>query len=132
MIIPITPAPVSRLAELTGAEVVGAPPNPAVKRPYLPDRILGEGDVIETELGPLRAIATPGHTAGHLCLALEGSTFLFSGDHVMGWSTSVVVPPDGSMADYMASLDRLLIERRRSICRAMAMRSPTVRRGSGS
>lgn len=101
---------VRQLAELTGAEIVGAPPNPAVKRPYRPDRILGEGDVIETGLGTLRAIATPGHTAGHLCLALEGSPYLLSGDHVMGWSTSVVVPPDGSMADYMASLDRLLSE----------------------
>jgi hydroxyacylglutathione hydrolase len=101
---------VRRLAELTGAEIVGAPPNPAVKRPYRPDRVLGEGDTVETELGILRTIETPGHTAGHLCLALEGSAHLFSGDHVMGWSTSVVVPPDGSMADYMASLDRLLVE----------------------
>lgn len=101
---------VKRLAELTGAEIVGASPNPSVKRPYRPDRILGEGHTVETELGTLRAIATPGHTAGHLCLALKGSSYLFSGDHVMGWSTSVVVPPDGSMADYMASLDRLLIE----------------------
>ena len=55
----------------------------------------------------LRAVATPGHTSNHLCFALEESGALFSGDHVMGWSTSVVVPPDGDMGQYMASLDHL-------------------------
>jgi glyoxylase-like metal-dependent hydrolase (beta-lactamase superfamily II) len=65
----------------------------------------------ETVAGPgwtLRAVATPGHTSNHLCFALEEANALFSGDHVMGWSTTVVVPPDGSMADYMASLEKLL------------------------
>lgn len=95
-----------RLSELTGAEVVGSAPDPS--RPlYQPDRILAEGETVGTEAGDLRAIATPGHTANHLCYELGGSSLLFSGDHVMGWSTSVVVPPDGRMADYMASLDRL-------------------------
>ena len=56
----------------------------------------------------LEAVATPGHTSNHLCLALPRSGALFTGDHVMGWSTTVVAPPDGDMADYMASLDRLL------------------------
>ena len=51
------------------------------------------------------AVATPGHTSNHLCFAWRGA--LLSGDHVMGWSTTVVVPPDGDMADYMASLDKL-------------------------
>ena len=51
------------------------------------------------------AVATPGHTSNHLCLAYEGA--LLTGDHVMGWSTTVVVPPDGDMAEYMASLDKL-------------------------
>ena len=56
----------------------------------------------------LEAVATPGHTSNHLCLALAEEGALFTGDHVMGWSTTVVAPPDGDMADYMASLDRLL------------------------
>ena len=53
-------------------------------------------------------MATPGHTSNHICLALPEAGALFTGDHVMGWSTTVVAPPDGDMADYMASLDRLL------------------------
>ena len=97
---------VRRLSELTGAEVIGATPD-ATRSFYRPDRIQADGDTVETEAGPLEAIATPGHTAGHLCYDLAGLGLLFSGDHVMAWSTSVVVPPDGSMADYMASLDRL-------------------------
>jgi glyoxylase-like metal-dependent hydrolase (beta-lactamase superfamily II) len=56
----------------------------------------------------LRAVTTPGHAANHIALALEGTGILFSGDHVMGWSTSIVAPPDGAMTDYMASLDKLL------------------------
>ncbi|MBA2467707.1 MAG: MBL fold metallo-hydrolase, partial [Sphingomonas sp.] len=55
----------------------------------------------------LSAVATPGHTSNHLCFADEDSGALFTGDHVMGWSTTVVVPPDGDMAAYMASLDKL-------------------------
>ena len=55
----------------------------------------------------LEAIATPGHTANHMAFALQGTDVLFSGDHVMGWSTSIVAPPDGAMSDYMASLHRL-------------------------
>lgn len=98
---------VGRLAALTGAEIVGAAPGAAARHPIRPDRLLCDGDLIATELGDLRAVATPGHTAGHFCFTLAGTPLLFSGDHVMGWSTSVVLPPDGSMADYMASLDRL-------------------------
>lgn len=96
-----------QLSELTGAEVVGSAPDPS--RPfYRPDRTVADGDIVRTEAGELRAIATPGHTANHVCYELVGATLLFSGDHVMGWSTSVVVPPDGRMADYMTSLDRLI------------------------
>ncbi|CAI9407447.1 Hydroxyacylglutathione hydrolase [Pleomorphomonas sp. T1.2MG-36] len=95
-----------RLSALTGAEVIGAAPD-ATRSFYRPDRVLADGEVVETEVGSLRTVATPGHTAGHLCYDLAGLDLLFSGDHVMAWSTSVVVPPDGSMADYMASLDRL-------------------------
>lgn len=99
---------VDRLVALTGAEVVGAASGPSAKHSFRPDRLLIDGDRISTEIGELRAIATPGHTANHFCFALGNTQLLFSGDHVMGWSTSVVLPPDGSMADYMASLDRLL------------------------
>ncbi|MCM5558706.1 MBL fold metallo-hydrolase [Pleomorphomonas sp. JP5] len=97
---------VRRLSQLTGAEVIGAAPD-ATRPLYRPDRVLSHGDRVETEAGLLGAIATPGHTAGHLCYDLAERELLFSGDHVMAWSTSVVVPPDGSMADYMASLDRI-------------------------
>jgi hydroxyacylglutathione hydrolase len=72
---------------------------------FAPDRRLADGEQI---IGPdweLRVIHTPGHLGGHICLALGGT--LFSGDHVMGWSTSIVSPPEGDMGDYMASLDRL-------------------------
>ncbi|MGI9400381.1 MAG: MBL fold metallo-hydrolase, partial [Rhizobiaceae bacterium] len=55
----------------------------------------------------LEAIHTPGHTANHMAFALRDRNILFSGDHVMGWATSIVAPPDGSMSDYMASLERL-------------------------
>lgn len=95
-----------RLSEATGAEVVGAASSPA-RRHFQPDRILADGEMLETDAGALLAIATPGHAASHLCFDLAAAGLVFSGDHVMAWSTSVVVPPDGRMADYMASLDRL-------------------------
>ena len=66
---------------------------------------LTDGETIEVDGGPVPAVGTPGHTSNHLCFAYRGA--LFSGDHVMGWSTTVVVPPDGDMAAYMASLDKL-------------------------
>jgi len=56
----------------------------------------------------LTAVHTPGHTSNHLCFALEEERVLFSGDHVMGWSTSVIAPPDGNMRDYLRSLGKLL------------------------
>ncbi len=74
---------------------------------FVPDRRLADGDVIAGDGWALEAIATPGHTANHLAFALKGTDVLFSGDHVMGWSTSIVAPPDGAMSDYMASLHRL-------------------------
>jgi glyoxylase-like metal-dependent hydrolase (beta-lactamase superfamily II) len=73
-----------------------------------PDRALRDGDQIESSDYRLEAIATPGHASDHLAFALAGTDILFSGDHVMGWQTTIVAPPDGSMRDYMASLDRLL------------------------
>ena len=76
---------------------------------FVPDRRIVHGDVIEGDGWALEAIATPGHTANHMAFALKGTGMLFSGDHVMGWSTSIVAPPDGSMNDYMASLHRIAI-----------------------
>ncbi|MXO73225.1 MBL fold metallo-hydrolase [Alteraurantiacibacter buctensis] len=105
------------LAALTGAPVIGCAPlalesdAPRVDAPfdkaYAPDRVLADGEQIHGPGWTLTAIATPGHTSNHLCFALEESRALFTGDHVMGWSTSVVVPPDGDMGDYMASLVKL-------------------------
>ncbi|MBM3585438.1 MAG: MBL fold metallo-hydrolase [Alphaproteobacteria bacterium] len=78
---------------------------------FVPDQCVRDGDVIAGPGWTLEAIHTPGHTSNHLCFALREADALFSGDHVMGWSTTVVVPPDGDMAAYMTSLDRLLARR---------------------
>jgi glyoxylase-like metal-dependent hydrolase (beta-lactamase superfamily II) len=67
--------------------------------------VLHDGEELQVDGDLLTAVATPGHTSNHLCYAWRGA--LFSGDHVMGWSTTVVVPPDGDMAAYMASLEKL-------------------------
>jgi glyoxylase-like metal-dependent hydrolase (beta-lactamase superfamily II) len=75
---------------------------------HVPDIVLTEGDKISGPGWTLTAIATPGHTANHLAFALEEERALLSGDHVMAWSTSIVAPPDGSMRDYLASLQHLL------------------------
>jgi glyoxylase-like metal-dependent hydrolase (beta-lactamase superfamily II) len=102
------------LAERTGAPVIGCAPlalesdAPRADAPfdkdYAPDRVLRDGERLAGPGWTLTALATPGHTSNHLCFALEESGALFTGDHVMGWSTTVVAPPDGDMADYMASL----------------------------
>jgi glyoxylase-like metal-dependent hydrolase (beta-lactamase superfamily II) len=76
-------------------------------RAFKPDIAVRHGDTIEGGDWALQALATPGHTANHLSFAWQGRKTLFVGDHVMGWSTSIVAPPDGSMIDYMASLERL-------------------------
>ena len=81
---------------------------------YTPDVSLTHGDRVEGDGWELSALHTPGHTADHLCFALEGSGLVFSGDHVMAWNTSVVAPPEGRMADYLRSLE-LLLERRDSM-----------------
>ena len=75
---------------------------------YAGDRVLSDGDSVSGVGWTLTAVATPGHTSNHLCFALPETDALFSGDHVMGWSTSIVSPPDGDMGDYMASLDTLM------------------------
>jgi glyoxylase-like metal-dependent hydrolase (beta-lactamase superfamily II) len=74
---------------------------------FVPDRRIAHGEVIAGDGWALEAIATPGHTANHMAYALRGTDMLFSGDHVMGWSTSIVAPPDGAMSDYLTSLHRL-------------------------
>src|SRR5580692_9500007 len=76
-------------------------------RDHRPDIEVRDGDLIEGSGWALQAVATPGHTANHLAFAWPDRKISFVGDHVMGWSTSIVAPPDGSMVDYMASLDRL-------------------------
>ncbi len=74
---------------------------------YTPDQILHEGDAFEAQNFALVCVATPGHTGNHLAFSLPQEKALFSGDHVMAWSTSVIAPPDGAMGDYMASLEKL-------------------------
>lgn len=107
-----------RLVAATGAQLVGARPHaprPGAPRgldaahdpTYAPHAVLADGERLELPGLTFEAIATPGHAANHLCFALQQENALFSGDHVMAWSTSVVAPPDGSMSDYMASLDKL-------------------------
>ncbi len=74
-----------------------------------PDIAIGDGETIEGDGWALTGVLTPGHTANHAAFALEGTAdVLFSADHVMAWATTIVAPPDGSMADYMASLDKLI------------------------
>src|SRR5271157_2963429 len=108
----------NRLRQATGARVVGAEPfaskgdgtgglDSAHDRDYAPDAVLGDGERFQGSGFAIEAVATPGHCANHLCLALLEERALFSGDHVMAWSTSVVAPPDGSMGAYMASLDKV-------------------------
>jgi glyoxylase-like metal-dependent hydrolase (beta-lactamase superfamily II) len=103
------------LAERTGApivgcaalslETVGPRADASFDGDYAPDRELGDAESLEVDGKPITAVATPGHTSNHLCFAYQGA--LFTGDHVMGWSTTVVVPPDGDMAAYMQSLEKL-------------------------
>jgi glyoxylase-like metal-dependent hydrolase (beta-lactamase superfamily II) len=75
---------------------------------FVPDATLREGDVVAGPGWHLGAVETPGHTSNHLCYALAEEQTLFSGDHVMGWSTSVITPPDGDMTAYLRSLEKLL------------------------
>lgn len=79
-----------------------------VEASFTPDIVLRDGDRVAGDDWGLTAVFTPGHAPDHLCFGLEGAPILFSGDHVMSWNTSVVAPPEGRMADYMRSLDRLL------------------------
>ncbi len=82
-------------------------PESGADRDFKPDVTVRDGDVIEGDGWRLEAVATPGHTANHMAFAWPERELMFIGDHVMGWSTSIVAPPDGSMVDYMESLERL-------------------------
>lgn len=110
----------ARLRQTTGAPILGARPyrprpaaggfsglDAAHDLSYAPDATLEDGARVLGRGYTLEAIATPGHAANHLCFALHEENALFSGDHVMAWSTSIIAPPDGSMGDYMASLEKL-------------------------
>jgi len=113
----------ARLKERTGAAVLAEGPhrparalrtgesNPldaSADTAFRPDMALADGALTAGDGWTIRAVLTPGHAANHAAFALEGTGILFSADHVMAWSTSIVAPPDGSMADYMRSLDKLI------------------------
>jgi glyoxylase-like metal-dependent hydrolase (beta-lactamase superfamily II) len=74
---------------------------------FRPDRVLADGEAVRGTGWTIEAVTTPGHTANHMAFAFKEANVLFSGDHVMAWSTPVVAPPDGSMSDYVASLQKL-------------------------
>lgn len=105
------------LVDRTGAPVIGCaaltleddgPRSDAAFDPdYRPDTVLGDRESVGGDGWTLTAVATPGHTSNHLCFALRETDALFTGDHVMGWSTTVVSPPDGDMTAYMESLQKL-------------------------
>lgn len=117
-----------RLAAATGAVIVGFGPAPVAANPagsptgldphdaaFSPDRRLGDGDRLDLGDCVLDAVWTPGHASNHLCLELAGTGLLFSGDHVMSGSTVVIAPPDGDMAVYLESLEKVRVRRPRRI-----------------
>ncbi len=112
----------ARIKAATGAPVYAEGPHRASRPAYAsetrstesgadwdfrPDITLKDGDVVSGDGWALEAVTTPGHTANHVAFAVKDREQMFIGDHVMSWSTSIVAPPDGSMVDYMASLDKL-------------------------
>jgi glyoxylase-like metal-dependent hydrolase (beta-lactamase superfamily II) len=112
-----------RLKALTGAPIIGCGPHEAARalgegemnvldasadHEHLADRQMHDGDIFEGQGFTLQAVATPGHTMNHLAFALSEENALFSGDHVMAWSTTIVAPPDGAMGAYMSSLERVM------------------------
>lgn len=115
---PATPA----IKAATGAPVYAEGPHRAARplnlgetnvldasgdKDFVPDIVVRDGDVVSGTGWTIESVFTPGHTANHMAFALREEETLFSGDHVMAWSTSIVAPPDGAMGDYMASLDKL-------------------------
>lgn len=113
----------ARLKERTGATVLAEGPHRPARAlrigetnpldassdtAFVPDVALADDTLTQGDGWAIRTVLTPGHAANHAAFALEGTGILFSADHVMAWSTSIVAPPDGAMADYMDSLDRLI------------------------
>ena len=115
-------AGLAKLAAITGAEILGFGSDPASRRAiqhdpaselfleadFVPDRALKGGERVAGADWQLDAVYTPGHAPDHLCFALNDGETLLSGDHVMGWNTTVVAPPEGNMGDYIRSLEVLL------------------------
>ena len=113
-------APLARpFAQAVGAPILAAaPPSRTVHasasldeeedEAFAPDIVLNGGERLEGDGWTLEALATPGHASNHMAFVLEEENALFSGDHVMGWSTTIVAPPDGDMAAYMASLETVI------------------------
>lgn len=113
-------SPLARpFAEATGAPILAAQPPAQITHAsgpleededdaFAPDIILTGGEVIASDGWTIEALSTPGHASNHMAFVLQEENALFSGDHVMGWSTTVVAPPDGDMADYMNSLDAVI------------------------
>jgi glyoxylase-like metal-dependent hydrolase (beta-lactamase superfamily II) len=99
----------SKLAAATGAQLLGQPPpdGRTQDKTFIPDRILEDGDMLETNDFRIRAIHTPGHASNHVCYRHEALRWLFTGDHIMSGSTVVIDPPDGDMKHYLESLARL-------------------------
>jgi glyoxylase-like metal-dependent hydrolase (beta-lactamase superfamily II) len=108
-------------AERLDAPILGAGPHPVADKAqdapaleegadyrFRPDAVLTDGEQVSAGGWTIEAVATPGHLSNHLCFALAEEKALFTGDHIMGWSTTVVAPPDGDMGDYLASLEKLL------------------------
>ena len=116
-------APLARpFAEAVGAPILAAAPpvrtihasatlDEDEDHAFLPDLVLEGGERLEGDAWTIEALFTPGHASNHMAFVLEDENALFCGDHVMGWSTTVVAPPDGDMADYMASLDAVIARR---------------------
>jgi glyoxylase-like metal-dependent hydrolase (beta-lactamase superfamily II) len=109
------------LKQVTGAKTYGFGPHArhdgdveeGGDHSFMPDILVRDGDAIAGDAYHFQCVFTPGHTSNHVCYALEEENALFTGDHVMGWSTTVIAPPDGNMGDYMQSLEKVIARKDR-------------------
>jgi len=108
---------VRSLARITKAEVLGmvAPDGELQDTTFAPDRVLADGDKLETDEFVIEAIHTPGHASNHLCYRHIKTDWLFTGDHIIEGSTVVINPPDGDMAHYLESLEKVKALRPRAL-----------------
>ena len=103
------------LSNLTGAVVMGYGPHgekegeEGADLNFTPDYIIQDNEVIKGANWELECIHTPGHTSNHICYSVKGAKAVLTGDHIMGWSTTLVSPPDGNMKDYFSSLEKMLL-----------------------